>query len=295
MNSWDHYLLLDGTPGFGGFENVGRDDNPKPELSLSKFNSYDEMRLAALVSLSTMAPLVNDGGKNNCGVIGNGVTHELDGAILGQVGARFEKEGYMDWVDCIVKRNQNTEENGYGKGNKHPKSKFLQAWANVWGLDHLPLFEDVKLNPENYEYIHVKDAYLNKRVYKARIQMLAEVMLIEASNRAKTANRKAYVHVSGLGLSAWMISQIQTRLFIESWADAIHHMPLNVTDNIACINFSCIPTTRIQGVKSGDKFPSTDITIRFTKRDMLERVPRGCLLVCNYSADSNSYPGNVIH
>ncbi|KAF2359504.1 Protein of unknown function DUF4804 [Trinorchestia longiramus] len=292
INSWDHHLLLDGAPGFGDFEFVGKDTNPKKDMSLDQFNSYDEMRLAALISFSSMSPFINDGSRNNCGVVGNGVTHELDGAIIGQVGARFEKEGFMDWHDCIVKEHQNTVENGYGKDSKSPRAKLMLAWAKLWGREYLPTFEEVKSAPENYEYIHIKDAYLDKQVYKARMQLLAEIMLIDASKRVREANRAAYLHVSGIGLNEWMISPLQNKLYVDAWSQAIQAMPLNVTSNIACINFSDIPVSRIHGVRSGEKFPHTNITVKFTKRQLLERVPKGCLLVCNYSADANAMPGN---
>ncbi|XP_018018169.1 uncharacterized protein LOC108674715 [Hyalella azteca] len=292
INPWDHYLLLDGAPGFGDFELVGKDSNPKKHLSLEQFNSYDEMRLAAFISFSSMSPFINDGGRNNCGEIGNGATHELEGTIIGQVGARFEKEGFMDWQDCVVKQQQNTPENGYGKDNKSPRSGLLQAWAKLWGRDYLPTFDEVKNSPENYEYIQLKDAYLDKQVYKARMQMLAEIMLIDASNRAKEANKLAYIHVSGIGLNEWMISATQNKLYVDAWSQAIQAMPLNVTDKINCINFSDIPVSRIHGTKSGEKFPNTEIVVKFSKRQLLERVPKDCILVCNYPADSNSMPGN---
>ena len=292
INSWDHFLLLDGTPGFGGFEHVGHDDNPKKELCLSSFNSYDEMRLSALISVSSLSPFINDGGINNCGVVGNGVSHELEGVIVGQVGARFEKEGFMEWQDCIIKRNQNTIENGYGKDNKRPESRLLQAWANLWGVDYLPTFDEVNDKPDIYEYIHIKDAYLHKNIYKARIQMLAEVLLVDASTRAHERKTKAFVHVEGLGLTVWIISSVQKQLYIEAWIDAVNCLPHSVTRHISFINFSSSLATTILGLKSGDKIPTTDIKILFTARERLERVPRGHLLAANYSLDSNAIAGS---
>lgn len=228
---------------------------------------------------------------NNCGVVGDGVSHELEGAIVAQVGARFEKEGFMEWQDCIVNKAQNTNENGYGKDNKRPRSRLLQAWANLWGLEYLPTFDEVRQAPENYEYIHIKDAYLNKKVYKARIQMLAEVMFVEASSRAQQRNTRAYIQVADLGLTVWIISSVQKRLYIEAWVDAVSSLPSLITRHIAYINFNNNLATRIYDLTSGNKIPNTDIKILFTSRERLERVPRGLLLVANYSWDSNAQPG----
>ena len=61
MGPGDSYRLLDRTAGVGGFEMIGRDSNPKPHFSLDKLNSYDEMRLAALLAVSSHSQFINRG------------------------------------------------------------------------------------------------------------------------------------------------------------------------------------------------------------------------------------------
>ena len=57
--------------------------------------------------------------------------------------------------------------------------------------------------------------FFNKQVYEQRIRITAETLLIEANDRAKMANKKAYVHVVGLGLGIWKVINEQHVSFFK--------------------------------------------------------------------------------
>lgn len=287
LTSADSYLLPNGTHGVGGFENIGAEI--EIELKLSEYNSYDEMRLAALVGVSSVSPFINKGDRYNRGEPGDGrdpeQVHELEGVIVGQVGARFEKRDLMEWQDCAVYPEQNAQVKGYGKNGKGLRSNISKAWAQLWGEEYLPTYEEVKGNQADYEMLR-RETYLNKKVYKARMRMMAEVLLIEASSRAKAVKQKAYIHVVGLGLGVWQIALSQQQLYVEAWVEAIEKMDNSITKYISTIDFSWIDEQPVQ-------LSNTDIKVIFSKRNLHDTVPEGCLLVCNYAWDSNSAPGEI--
>ena len=95
--SSDSFLLRDGvTSGYGGFEAVGTDAQ-RPSLALAEYMSYDEIGLAALLGVSCPTHFINSGGRGNCGAHGAAGSFEQRGVYVGLVGARFEKEGLMEW------------------------------------------------------------------------------------------------------------------------------------------------------------------------------------------------------
>ena len=296
MTTADQYLLPDKSSGFDGFQYLHLDANKSGKLTLEEFISYDEMKLSALVGVSAMSQFINDGSRQNRGVQGNGANHEVEGVIIGQVGARFERKHLMEWQDCAVDKEQNVTENGYGKDSTASRSSLLKAWAHMWNPTdndvYLPVYgDDVKKDKKNFHEVPYKQAYLNNGVYKARIRMSAEVLLIEASQRAKASGKKAYVHVVGLGLGVWQIADIQEKLFVDAYGDALHELPSDMLEDIGYIDFSWINCSSIKGTRSNSIYPNTSIIIRFSRRNLHDPVPEGCLLVCNYAWDSNSAPG----
>ena len=291
MSPSDSFRLDNRVAGFGGFEGIGRDGFKKAHFTLDKLNSYDEMRLAALVSVSSHSHFINRGDRNNCGQQGTGGDHEVEGVIVGQVGARFERFGQMDWQDCGVSREQNTAARGYGRESAGHRADLLRAWARLWGMEYFPLYEEIGNNAQGFEAVRSTHSFLNKNVYKKRIEMLAQVLLVEASHRAKEEGKRAYVVIVGLGLGVWMLSgQAQTPLYLRAWLDAALSLSEGVREGISVMDFTHISPV-LGEVNHGSKIPGTDITVKFSKRGLHERVPEGLLLVCNFAWDSNSAPG----
>ena len=299
----DQYLLPSLQHGYGGFETIGTEQEHGP-LVLKDFLSYDEMRVAALISLSSWSVFVNDGRRKNFGHVDKPGTFQPYGVICGQVGARLKKEGVVEYLDCIVKKEENTVQNGFGRNNAwHVNS----VWGKLWNR-HLPTHDEAMQafrNQQKKNYIYLdeeiqfeyltlgKEFLLNVTVYKKRILITAEILLCEAASRAEAAGKNAYVHVVGLGLGVWKVSKKQEELYVEAWGDALRC--LSYTDPIAHIDFSYIGdgnVTSVHGVQNGGKFPNTNITIHFSERQLHAKVPDDCILVSNYAWDSNSLPGN---
>lgn len=92
MNESDDYLLMNGESGFGGFEKVGH------AKSLHDFLTYDEIKLSALMSVSSYTEFLNSGSRTNVGFNERDKTKiEINGIIIGMIGARFEREGVMEY------------------------------------------------------------------------------------------------------------------------------------------------------------------------------------------------------
>lgn len=92
MNESDDFMLLSGEKGFGGFEKVGIGK------SLNEFLSYDEIKLSAFLSVSSYSEFLNSGSRTNVGYNERDKTKiELHGIIIGMIGARFEREGAMEY------------------------------------------------------------------------------------------------------------------------------------------------------------------------------------------------------
>lgn len=281
----DQYLLRDGKRGKGGFEKIGSDHEAQP-LCLRDYLSYDEMKLSALLSVSSASFFVNDGNRKNKGVPGERGSFQDSGVIVGMVGARMKKAGYMEWQDCVVTPKQNTRQAGYGPWRDGQRLQHL--WAKMWGMT-LPVWEgDGPAVGDDFLFVN-KTTLLNLAAYKARIQLAAETLLGEAKSRAVAAGLKAYVHVVGLGLGVWRVSPHQDAHFVAAWGDAIK--ATDVTQ-VAHIDFSWIGASECHGVRDGEVFPGTQVVVHFSKRSLHDPVPAGTLLVVSYAWDGNSMPGN---
>ncbi|KAK7079173.1 hypothetical protein SK128_001477 [Halocaridina rubra] len=284
FHKYDQYLLRDGSTGKGGFERIGSDAET-PQLCLDEYLSYDEMKVSALLSVSSESYFINDGSRKNKGLPGEKGTFQEGGVIIGMVGARLKKAGYMEWQDCIVEKTQNIKANGYGSLDGTPLLQHV--WSCLWG----------ELLPEWHKHIESSDQFLqidknnyfNVEVYKKRMQLSAETFLAEAKSRAVSKDMKAYIHVVGLGLGVWRACHDQDKMFTDAWGEALKVMD---TSTIAHVDFSWIGADTCLGTKDGEVFPGTEVVIHFSKRSLHDPVPTGTLLVVNYAWDGNALPGN---
>lgn len=280
----DQYLLRNKSRGKGGFEKIGSDQEIPP-LCLRDYLSYDEMKLSALLSVSSQSFFVNNGSRTNKGIPGNPGSFQEEGVIVGIVGARLKKKGYMEWQDCIVSEDQNTVQHGYGSVEGAPRLQHL--WPHMWKVT-LPEWKTVSGQDENILKFS-KQNYLNIPVYKARMQLAAETLLAEAKSQAMSAGLKAYIHIVGLGLGVWRACHQQDDIFVDAWGAALHCFD---TSHIAHVDFSWIDVNSCRGVCDGELFPGTNVMLHFSKRSLHDPVPPGTLLVTSYAWDGNSLPGN---
>ncbi|XP_076060688.1 uncharacterized protein LOC143036808 [Oratosquilla oratoria] len=277
----DRYMLRNEEIGDGGFEKIGTESEDHT-LCMQDYLTYDEMKISALVSVSSMSCFINDGSRHNKGVEFKDGKFEKEGVIIGAVGARLKKKSVMEWQDCIITREQNSECSGYGNIRV---SSLPGIWGRMWG-SYLPLWDEMDPNKTGYLNIDGKK-YFNTLVYRRRIQLTAEVILGEATKRAQSQGRKAYIHVVGLGLGVWRAINEQEEIFVDAWGMALGQID---TTHISDVDFSWIKVDECKGVKDGEKLHG--VTLHFTMRSLHDPVPEGTLLVCTYAWDGNSLPGN---
>ena len=170
----------------GGFETIGTPEEQAP-LVLAELQSYDEMALSALLGMSVPTHFINEGGRRNCGGVGQ-TEYVKSGVYVGLVGARFERPGLMEWQHLIVEPNQNTVERGYGPppagyvaGNS-VRRDLLQAWARIYGEQYFPLYEHAKETSRARPGTFIElsggrpGALLNVNLYKRRMRMVSPAL-----------------------------------------------------------------------------------------------------------------------
>lgn len=295
----DIYQLRDGTSGSGGFESIGTDAQGG-KLKLKDYISYDEMGISALLSVSVPTFFVNSGSRGNQSVMGVEGTFQDSGILVGCVGARFEKPGLMEWKHMMITPEQNIAANGYGAGNV-AGFPLLHAWAKFYGKESFITFEEVKSlerdNPKtfNENYVNIYGRYLDKAVYKSRMEKVVAPYLLEANNQAKLQGKQAHCVAVGLGLGVWEMSSAQNQLLIDVYADCIAKLKLDAISDIEFSWFGKEGVGACAGKQHGEKVQDNGnaITMHFTQSDPYRRLPdQNKLLVAQYAWDSGSYPGN---
>lgn len=301
MTASDQYLLQDRKRGYGGFEKIGTDSEKSP-LILENYLSYDEMAVAALIGMSSPTYFINNGARDNKSIKGAIGSYEQEGIYVGLVGARFEKPGYMEWQHMIVTPEQNTAENGYGLDTEH--QGLLALWSDLYG-EKFPTFAQAQKDTTGRFVLLKNGFYFDVVVYKKRIKFVAQSFLINANsrvaalvigdteNRPERQNKKAYVHVVGLGLGVWQIDERQVEWMLDAYAEVIRDNDLSY---ISDIDFSWFDAATQQSkdkiIKIGKE---KNINIIFSKRNPADKLVgnnANKMLVACYAWDGNAYPGN---
>lgn len=312
MGERDLYLLRDGkTRDRGGFEDIGTDKERLP-LVLSAYNSYPEMQIAAMIGVSVPTFFINNGNRFNEGIPDPAKDFETSGIYTGLVGARFEREGLMEWQHLVITPQQNTSENGYGPhaDPEQWETRALEFWAKFYGegdgnRHFFPDYETA-MNDTTGNFIPFPSSiswsenyFLNRRAYKHRIRMIAEPFLMDASDRAKAEGKQAYVIAVGFGIGVWAldeIKEVQAEIIIEAFADCIAQCEM---PGISDLCFSWYPSSCTYCGNAADgeilEMNGNYIRIHFNKNNPIEKLTgehAGKLLVASYAWDGNSYPGN---
>ena len=302
----DAWCLRSGENGAGGFDYVGKDveASRSPSLRLADVMSYDEIALAALVSVSVPTHFVNSGSRFNAGRPGEAGSFERVGVYTGCVGARFERPNVMEWAHLMVTPQQNTPANGYGPAEEAGKAalaaadaagsgdgdggnsallrfQLLQAWARFYDVPHLPTFHEAnqenQARPGAFLAIGGDPArLLNVALYRRRMRATIEPFLLDAERRAAAMGTRAYVHVVGLGLGVWMVDLEQARYMLSVYADVLRERRL---PHLAALDFSWFPDlTNCGGAASGEALrggPNGENapTVLFSRRDPAATLP----------------------
>ncbi|XP_011703692.1 PREDICTED: uncharacterized protein LOC105459404 isoform X1 [Wasmannia auropunctata] len=300
----DRWKLLDNKSGFDGWESVGTDHEKEP-LVLSKCLSYDEMKLSAMMVVSSHTEFINDGSRNNKGIVSRDPDAvQPKGIIMGVVGTRFEKSRVMEYQDIIIAPQQNNMDNGYGSamdGTFEGKRGMRVLWAKFYGEDYHPLFEETvkrMKSKENRRYVSLGKLLVGQLIfdienYMKRTLLSVEIILLEANSRAEKQNTTAFLHVIGFGLGVRRIIQDQEVYFLKTFEIAIRKMNKKLK-YVSDIMFAYFQQQKCGGAGNGDYLG--DIKIHFALREPHSRLIRAKdaskLLVVTYAWDGNALPGN---
>ncbi|ENN75744.1 hypothetical protein YQE_07704, partial [Dendroctonus ponderosae] len=292
----DTFMLMDNMGSVGQWEVIGTSQERAPR-TLENCLSYDEIKLAALLSVSSFSCFINNGARDNIGRYSlNEDSVEPTGVIIGLIGPRFEKPLVMEHRDIIISREQNTHERGYGRFF----APTLQGlFLNFYGEPCLSYDELSNQLDDTKKYKKLSsDKYFNNYAYEKRLSLSFDTLLVEANQRAKEVNKMAFVHVVGIGLGVWRASRHQDAVFMKSFSQRIRFLSSTLT-NIANICFSYInhPCGKYADKQRVDipNHPLGGIKIHIENRNPHDRLAgddAGKLLVVSYAWDGNALPGN---
>ncbi|KAJ9582647.1 hypothetical protein L9F63_023025 [Diploptera punctata] len=296
-DSSDDYLLINGESGSGGWKKIGKDYEQYP-LVLENCLSYDEIKISAFLSVSSNSFFINDGSRGNMGIpSSNPNAFQHDGVIIGVIGARFEKLNFMEWEEIIISKQQNTEVNGYGSKTKNMNKQHLwrKIWAEFYGIrSNLPTYKESLEFRDQYKEL-TNDLMFNNEVYRKRITITAETLLLESESRASANNTQACVKVVGCGLGVWQISSHQQDIFLETFAECIRRL-FPKLNHIYVVHFVWFKNEECGGVKNGDfickRHDGSGIKVEFSMGTPHSKLDDGKYLVASYAWDGNALPGN---
>eukprot|EP00048_Salpingoeca_helianthica_P021828 m.14607 g.14607 ORF g.14607 m.14607 type:complete len:469 (+) comp6473_c0_seq1:119-1525(+) len=299
MNSHDQYLLREGFSGSDDWMRIHEQLSQK--VPLDKYISYPEMQLAALLGVSTRTHFINNGARGNVGKPAEPGTFQREGVYTGLVGARFEREGVMEYAHMVIDK-LCTPAAGYGPNRVDTAGNTLPLWAAFYDSPfkdqrghYFPSYEqvhsmsDADLEKHGLAKLQYSTVILNVNVYKKRLALVLRPFFADADQRAAAEGKKAYTHLVGLGLGVWQLDSSQQAMFVDTVGSVLR---AGAFKHIAVVDFSYFDATACHGAVSGEKFPDSDITIVFSRRNPAEPVDGSQLLVAMYAWDSNSYPGN---
>lgn len=299
----DKFLLLSGERGASGFEPIGSLEEEAP-LQLAQVLSYNEVKLSALLSVSSHTEFINEGERTNCGrVIRNRSSFEAEGVIVGLIGARLSRRNLMEFQDIVVARSQNTKEQGYGlalQAEAHTRNEdYRRIWRSFYeSRDHL--HGTVSIDGKRFGVSGNKQDVFDNLVMKRRYAISFDMLLLEAQARAKRAGKPAYIHVVGFGLGVWKVAPQQEQIFLETFEQRLRVLRKQLS-HIGVVHFSWFKLTRCGALHDGAVLkdahhPQGGIRVHLSKRNPAEKLRHpeheNMLLVVSYAWDGNALPGN---
>ncbi|XP_026316014.1 uncharacterized protein LOC113227336 [Hyposmocoma kahamanoa] len=322
--AFDKYMLLTGKRGRNGWELVGT-AKEKPPLLLRNCLSYDEMKLSSMVYVSGFTESINDGERNNKGIV-NDQDIEENAVIIGIIGPRFKRTLKMEYEDIIISKSQNVPARGYGsEENQSDEAKYM--WRKMWSeFYQVPSYSYDELKPKmkickssksklyTSRFVSLKagnEECFDNTVYYKRLCVTAECILMEAEARAQAEGKFAFLNIIGAGLGKWRMSPHQEDVYVSTFEERIYtFLDSGKLNHVSDINFSYIkPSPPVIGQYTKDetntklrkhfientKHPKGGINTQFENREPSSKLKdehEGKLLVMTYAWDGNAHPGN---
>ncbi|TMW47083.1 hypothetical protein DOY81_007844 [Sarcophaga bullata] len=318
----DCYLLITGQEGHGKkYLNIGTDEEKKP-LTLQQVLSYDEVKISALLSVTSHTDFINDGRRHNRGNVEEDLNKiEKEGVVVGLIGARFAREERMEFEDIFITKEQNIAKKGYGFKTDNITSLYVKIWQYLFNSQNQKLlkFQDYrriwnKFYEEEKDYLYenvrkdgqrffdcAKGEYIFDNVLmKKRFAIPFDLLLLEANQRAQLQNKLAYIHVVGIGLGVWLAALQQEIIFMACFQQRLKHL-LDKLHNVGVIHFSWFKLKdygdemKDEGFIESKTHANGGIQIRISNRNPHEKLPpaySGMLPVVSYAWDGNALPGN---
>lgn len=175
----------------------------KSPLLLQNCLSYEEMKLSGFLSVSSFTHFINNGSRRNVGKPEeNRDKIEDRGVIVGLIGPKLTDRFKMEHQDIV-----------FSWWDVWPKlmTEFYDIPYKIGCLRSF--FGDCIRLPNGY--------YFDNNVYKQRLVISFDTFLLEANQRAKDMGTFAYVHLVGIGVGSWILSQHQHEIFLGTFAERI--------------------------------------------------------------------------
>ncbi|XP_068154642.1 uncharacterized protein [Drosophila tropicalis] len=299
----DKYLLLTGETGASGFEPIGSLQEKAP-LKLEHVLSYDDIKMSALLSVSSYTEFINEGERANCGRIQRDRRLlEPEGVVMGLIGARLSRRNLMEFQEIVIARSQNTSEAGYGLDLAKPVETKAQSYRRLWRQFYETRdfkHGEVTIDSQRFGVSKNKQDVFDNLVMKRRYAISFDTLLLEAQARAKAMDKLAYIHVVGFGLGVWRANAQQEQIFLETFEQRIRELGRRLS-HIGVVHFSWFHLNRCGGLHNGailkiPKHTADGIRILISKRNPATKLSlpehENMLLFVTYAWDGNALPGN---
>ncbi|XP_037946112.1 uncharacterized protein LOC119678380 [Teleopsis dalmanni] len=299
----DKFLLLSREKGCSGFMEVGT-DKEKPPLVLSNVLSFDEIKLSALLSVSSHSEFINDGNRKNMGIIEKDKTKiERDGVVIGIIGARLSRRDVMEFQDIIISKTQNTKENGYGEAIENITDTRPADYRRIWKEFYEEpdfVYTNIVKDDRRFGDSVSKDDIFDSVLMKKRYAISFDTLLLESEAKAAKANKSAYMHVVGIGLGVWKVSGQQEKIFLDTFTERLKVL-MEKLPHIAVVHFSWFHLNEWGELKNNgflecEKHPNGGIQTFLSNRNPADklRTPEleNMLVIVSYAWDGNALPGN---
>lgn len=219
--------------------------------------SQEEQFLSSFFSLAVYTPFINNGNRNNQGANYEPGTFQKEGWYVGAIGARGENELCVDFILVMNGESQLSS----------PMKSVLDEFFPKWSIGAKNQF--------------------NGDIYKRRMHFVLKPYYELANTFPKVDIRPV-----GLGLGAWIMHDMQHKLFYEVNKEIYDEMREQGALKDAMVVFNwCDPGD--QPNLGRKNFPEVEYpNIHFGQGNPADPIREGSTLVAMYAWDGNSYPGN---